>query len=100
MSTQAFNSTGGGGEAAGHFVITQIGGFDTMVFKATDNEGQEGHDNSDFAVKSIEFSNVDAPLLSTKGDVHFLYGADGPGSVALTGVQDSTLTSEDRKRVV
>ncbi|MEG3081974.1 Ig-like domain-containing protein, partial [Halomonas sp. 5021] len=87
ISTQSFSSDANSGNYADNFQV-EDGGFDTIVLKADDNEnGPNQNDNSDFTVKSIEFTgSTGAPIGYAKSSLDVNYGADGPGSLALTGL--------------
>ncbi|WP_404463413.1 Ig-like domain-containing protein [Vreelandella aquamarina] len=87
ISTQSFSSDTASGNFAGNFQV-EDGGFDTIVLKADDNgKGPNHNDNSDFTVSSIEFiGSTGAPIGYAKSSLEVNYGADGPGSLALTGL--------------
>ncbi|MDK9689207.1 Ig-like domain-containing protein, partial [Halomonas sp. LC1] len=87
ISTQQFSSDADGGNYAGNFQV-EDGGFDTIVLKADDNgKGPNHNDNSDFTVSSIEFTgSTGAPIGYAESSLDVNYGADGPGSLALTGL--------------
>ncbi|QNI02348.1 retention module-containing protein [Halomonas sp. SH5A2] len=87
ISTQSFSSDADGGNYADNFQVKD-GGFDTIVLKADDNgNGPNQNDNSDFTVSSIEFTgSTGAPIGYAKSSLDVNYGADGPGSLALTGL--------------
>ncbi|SBR50303.1 Ig-like domain-containing protein [Halomonas sp. HL-93] len=87
ISTQSFSSDANSGNYADNFQV-EDGGFDTIVLKADDNgKGPNHNDNSDFTVSSIEFTgSTGAPIGYAKSSLDVNYGADGPGSLALTGL--------------
>ncbi|EGQ9974906.1 VWA domain-containing protein [Vibrio vulnificus] len=102
VATQVFTSEETSGNYAKNFSVQQ-GGFDTMVIKATDNGKPFIHkDNSDFTVKSIEFIGSDSPTVIAygAGTVTPQWGADGPGTLKLIGLNEQeTLETANGSRV-
>ncbi|NIY93255.1 DUF5801 repeats-in-toxin domain-containing protein, partial [Vibrio diazotrophicus] len=93
VSTQTFSSDETSGDYAGNFYVAN-GGFDKVVFEATSNGNDENQwDNSDFAIKSVTFVGLssDPVIASASGEIDANYGADGAGSIQLTGITDSEL---------
>ncbi|TLP38449.1 DUF5801 repeats-in-toxin domain-containing protein, partial [Arcobacter arenosus] len=91
VSTQRFTSDATSGDYAKDFQVVD-GGFDTIVIRALDNGESYSHgDNSDFAVSGIEFlgSSTATPDSYAEGTIDYAYGADGAGSVVLTGITET-----------
>ncbi|RQW61041.1 cadherin-like domain-containing protein, partial [Vibrio viridaestus] len=93
VSTQTFSSDAANGDYAEYFSVTD-GGFDQIIIEATDNGNRWGSDNSDFTISSINFigASDSTPIATTSGTIDIDYGADGYGSLVLTGVSDSLTT--------
>ena len=100
--TQTFSSDEESGDYAGKFYVAE-GGFDKVVFEATSNGNDETNsDNSDFAIKSVTFIGLssDPVIASASGEIEANYGADGAGSIELTGITDSELKTVSGQTVM
>ncbi|MEA5262978.1 Calx-beta domain-containing protein [Vibrio parahaemolyticus] len=87
IAQQSFSSDASSGDYAANFNVQQ-GGFDKIILEAASNgNGPDTEDNSDFTVKSITFTGAysGVPIASADGNLGAVYGADGPGSIVLNG---------------
>ncbi|MPY23725.1 tandem-95 repeat protein, partial [Shewanella sp. YLB-07] len=95
VATQAFTSDALHGNYAANFEVLE-GGFDSVIIKATDNGHSAAHgDNSDLTIKSIEFVGTETsdPIAYASGTVTPEWGADGVGSIELTGSDETALVT-------
>ncbi|HEU6437487.1 MAG TPA: VWA domain-containing protein [Nitratidesulfovibrio sp.] len=89
VATRTFSAVSGSGDADVSFSISE-GPFDKMVFKALDNGVTGLGDNSDYYVESITFQSAPAvPVGYANGVVPHIFGADGPGKVWLSGMDET-----------
>ncbi|OOF29848.1 hypothetical protein BZJ20_13965, partial [Salinivibrio proteolyticus] len=95
IAEKAFTSDEASGDYAKNFDI-QEGGFDQITIEATDNGNRNGPDNSDLTVKSITFTGASdqQAIAIADGTLQYHAGADGLGSLKLTGVEDGLRTAE------
>ncbi|MGE8614432.1 MAG: type I secretion C-terminal target domain-containing protein, partial [Achromobacter veterisilvae] len=95
IAERTFTSDQNGGDYAANFRVEE-GGFDTIVVSATDNHKHSSSDNSDFTVTGVTFlGSEDVHAIAyADGTLQYAYGADGPGTLQLTGVE-SGLTTRD-----
>ncbi|GEM77594.1 hypothetical protein VSA01S_37060 [Vibrio sagamiensis NBRC 104589] len=96
VDQKPFNSDAASGDYAKDFSILSSG-FNKIVLESTGNGNQPfSADNSDFTVKSITFTGVDPTkaLANANGTISGLYGADGPGEIALLGAENGLKTAD------
>jgi VCBS repeat-containing protein len=95
IAERTFTSDQNGGDYAANFRVEE-GGFDTIVVSATDNHKHSSSDNSDFTVTGVTFlGSEDVHAIAyADGTLQYAYGADGPGTLQLTGVENG-LTTRD-----
>ncbi|SEK07395.1 type I secretion C-terminal target domain-containing protein, partial [Achromobacter sp. NFACC18-2] len=95
IAERTFTSDKNGGDYAANFRVEE-GGFDTIVVSATDNHKNSSSDNSDFTVTGVTFlGSQDVHAIAyADGNLQYAYGADGAGTLQLTGVE-SGLTTRD-----
>ncbi|AQS38244.1 putative calcium-binding protein [Shewanella psychrophila] len=101
IATQTFSSDASDGNYAAVFEVLQ-GGFDQLVIKSTDNGFNAAHgDNSDITIKSIEFLGTDAQAIGyASGEVDTNWGADGFGSLVLTGSDENALLTASGETIL
>ncbi|PCE68033.1 Ig-like domain-containing protein [Salinivibrio sp. YCSC6] len=95
IAEKAFTSDEASGDYAKNFDI-QEGGFDQITIEATDNGNRNGPDNSDLTVKSITFTGASdqQAIAVADGTLQYHAGADGLGSLKITGVEYGLRTAE------
>ncbi|OOF22277.1 hypothetical protein BZJ17_07020 [Salinivibrio sp. IB574] len=95
IAEKAFTSDEASGDYAKNFDI-QEGGFDQITIEATDNGNRNGPDNSDLTVKSITFTGASdqQAIAVADGTLQYHAGADGLGSLKITGLEDGLRTAE------
>ncbi|WP_394229704.1 Ig-like domain-containing protein, partial [Shewanella colwelliana] len=100
IGSQTFSSNADSGDYAERFNVMQ-GGFDQMVIRALDNGVNNPSDNSDFAIKRIEFLGYDdiASGYAT-GSVDTDWGADGIGSLVFDGTDENGLFTSDGQSIL
>ncbi|MFV7772679.1 VCBS domain-containing protein, partial [Shewanella marisflavi] len=100
VTTQAFSSDAKDGNYAAIFEVLE-GGFDQMVIRATDNGFGAAHgDNSDFSIKAIDFIGYnDIATGYATGMLSTDWGADGMGSLSLTGTDETGLLTTDGQSI-
>ncbi|WP_220745228.1 Ig-like domain-containing protein, partial [Shewanella colwelliana] len=100
ITAQSFSSDANNGNYAAIFEVLQ-GGFDQMVIKATDNGFNAAHgDNSDLAIKSIEFLGTDDIAIGyATGTTDVDWGADGRGSLVFAGSEEQGLYTADGQSI-
>ncbi|QYK01164.1 Ig-like domain-containing protein [Shewanella psychrotolerans] len=100
ITSQTFNSDAGSGNYAKDFEVLE-GGFDQMVIRALDNGVNNPTDNSDFAIKGIEFlGNEDIASGYATGTADIDWGADGKGSLVFNGTDESGLFTSDGQSIL
>ncbi|QYJ86453.1 tandem-95 repeat protein [Shewanella mesophila] len=100
VGSQTFSSNSNSGDYAERFNVLQ-GGFDQMVIRALDNGVNNSGDNSDFAIKAIEFLGYDDIAFGyATGTVDTNWGADGKGSLVFDGTDESGLFTSDGQSIV
>ncbi|WP_133407487.1 Ig-like domain-containing protein [Parashewanella tropica] len=99
VATRSFSNVPGSSDFAANFNAIP-GGFDKVVIRATDN-GHPIGENSDFAIKSIEFvGEENQPIGTAKGKLNVQWGADGEGSLILQPATESGLKTLDGQNIV
>ncbi|ABV36951.1 putative outer membrane adhesin like protein [Shewanella sediminis HAW-EB3] len=101
VTSQNFTSDANHGDYAANFEVLE-GGFDSVVIRATDNGRPAEHgDNSDLTIKSIEFVGVETgdPIAYASGTVTPEWGADGAGSIELTGSDETGLVTSSGEAI-
>ncbi|MCY9843281.1 type I secretion C-terminal target domain-containing protein [Vibrio caribbeanicus] len=96
IASQSFSSDASSGDYARHFSV-QEGGFDKVVLEATSNGNDHTKaDNSDFTVASITFTDAtsDVAIAHVEGTLQGDFGADGAGSLRLTGAESGLQTRD------
>ncbi|WP_299792445.1 retention module-containing protein [uncultured Shewanella sp.] len=102
VTSQNFTSDANHGDYAANFEVLE-GGFDSVVIRATDNgRPAEYGDNSDLTIKSIEFVGVETgePIAYASGTVTPEWGADGAGSIELTGSDETGLVTSSGEAIL
>ncbi|WP_338131531.1 VCBS domain-containing protein [Vibrio caribbeanicus] len=101
IASQSFSSDASSGDYARHFSV-QEGGFDKVVLEATSNGNDHTKaDNSDFTVASITFTDAtsDVAIAHVEGTLQGDFGADGAGSLRLTGAESGLQTGKDGSNI-
>ena len=96
IASQSFSSDASSGDYARHFSV-QEGGFDKVILEATSNGNDHTKaDNSDFTVASITFTDAtsDVAIAHVEGTLQGDFGADGAGSLRLTGAESGLQTKD------
>ena len=100
IGSQTFSSNADSGDYAERFNVMQ-GGFDQMVIRALDNGVNNPSDNSDFAIKGIEFLGYnDIASGYATGTADIDWGADGKGSLVFDGTDESGLFTSDGQSIL
>ncbi|WP_309247291.1 tandem-95 repeat protein [Shewanella sp. VB17] len=99
ITTQKFSSDANDGNYAAVFETLQ-GGFDKMIIKATDNGIGNTSDNSDLAIKSIEFLGREGLAIAyATGSTNIQWGADQKGTLQFTGTDETDLFTESGESI-